>query len=214
MKLGLGASIYMGGSQNAYIGDKYFVYSDIKSYDNGAKGYQVDSTSRARKSDRNFNGIDFQFSYDAPWGIVDLRGEYIFGSQQGVSNSSSTFTSKPTTVTYVRNFQGYYIYFIQSIYNTKHKIVFKYDVYDPNVDVKNDEIGYRGETNKIASSLATNSTDIKYSTIAIAWLYQYNSNVRIMANYSIVKNETSKYLAGFNNDLKDNVFTLRVQYKF
>ena len=63
--------------------------------------------------------------------------------------------------------------------------------------------------------------DIKFTTIGLGWNYRFNSQVKFMAYYEIVKNENSALSTvgtnGTNNsikDLKDNVFTLRVQYKF
>jgi hypothetical protein len=44
--------------------------------------------------------------------------------------------------------------------------------------------------------------------------YRWDANVKITAYYDMVKNEKSKSLSGFTNDVKDNVFTLRVQVKF
>jgi phosphate-selective porin len=41
-----------------------------------------------------------------------------------------------------------------------------------------------------------------------------NTNVKFMAYYDIVTNETSQNLSAFAKDLKDNVLTLRLQYKF
>lgn len=61
---------------------------------------------------------------------------------------------------------------------------------------------------------ATTAGDLKYTTLGIGWIYAYDSTLKLMAYYDMVKNETSKSLAGYSKDLKDNVFTLRLQYKF
>lgn len=35
-----------------------------------------------------------------------------------------------------------------------------------------------------------------------------------MINYNIVKNETTSTISGFDQDLKDNVLTVRMQFRF
>ena len=94
----------------------------------------------------------------------------------------------------------------QNIKQSKHQLVVKYDWYDPNTEVSKDDIGKSG------SKLT--GTDIMYSTIGIGWNYRMNTNVKFMAYYDIVTNETSQNLSAFAKDLKDNVLTLRLQYKF
>ena len=63
--------------------------------------------------------------------------------------------------------------------------------------------------------------DIKFMTIGLGWNYRFNTQVKLTAYYEIVKNETTALSTASTNgttnttkDLKDNVFTLRVQYKF
>ena len=85
-------------------------------------------------------------------------------------------------------------------------MLLKYDWYDPNTDVSSDEIG--------KSKTKLNKTDLKYTTIGLGWVYRWDTNIKITAYYDMVTNETSKNLSGFTKDLKDNVFTLRMQYKF
>jgi phosphate-selective porin len=41
-----------------------------------------------------------------------------------------------------------------------------------------------------------------------------NSALRLTAMYDINKNETTKQIAKYSQDIKDNIFTLRLQYKF
>jgi hypothetical protein len=45
-------------------------------------------------------------------------------------------------------------------------------------------------------------------------LYHFDSNVKVVGYYDMVTNETSNNLSGFTKDIKDNVFTLRVQREF
>ncbi|MFA4852263.1 MAG: hypothetical protein WC868_01720 [Bacteroidales bacterium] len=119
-------------------------------------------------------------------------------------------TTAPNADTYIRKFNGAYFYFCQNIGNTKHQLVLKYDWYDPNTEVKGSEIDVTGVT---SANGKLSSTDIKYTTIGIGWIYHWDENVKIMAYYDIVKNEKTK-ISKYTNDLLDNVFTLRIQYKF
>ena len=90
--------------------------------------------------------------------------------------------------------------------NLSAQVVVKYDWYDPNTEVAGDEI--KGGATKL------NSTDIKYNTMGVGYIFHWDHNIKMMAYYAMVKNETSANLTGFTKDLKDNVFTLRMQYKF
>jgi hypothetical protein len=138
----------------------------------------------------------------------------VTGTQSGYSSTSASpfflpipsATSPNTADVYVRSFNGMYAYFIQRIAKTKHEISVKYEWYDPNTKVKGNDIA--GST-----SNALSSADIKYTQLGFTYLYYFDANVKFMANYNIITNESTK-LAGYTKDLKDNVLTLRVQYRF
>ena len=195
------------------------------------------------KLKREYYGIEAQASLNSVIGITTLRGEYLWGTQPGTEATSGSptgvWSKSPVTVytttydtlthvaktlaktttpnydAYIRNFSGGYVYFVQSIGHTKHEVVVKYDWYDPNTKIKGNEIG-------VANS-KTGAPDIKYNTLGLGWIYHWNSNVKITAYYELVTNETSNATSlaakndgtkTFAKNQKDNVFTLRVQYKF
>lgn len=81
----------------------------------------------------------------------------------------------------------------------------KYDWYDPNIKVKNDEIGKNG-TN-------LTSADVKFSTLGLDYVYYMNSQTKITLYYDFVKNEATQ-IVGYTTDLKDNVLTFRLQFRF
>ena len=81
----------------------------------------------------------------------------------------------------------------------------KYDWYDPNTTVSKNEIGKAG-TN-------LNAADIKYSTLGFGYNYYMNANVKLLLWYDIVQNEKT-LLTGYTSDLKDNIFTCRLQFRF
>jgi hypothetical protein len=110
----------------------------------------------------------------------------------------------------MRNFNGWYINYVQNI-GLKNQFVAKYDVYNSNSDVNASDIGVTG------SNLT--AADIKYSTLGLGWVYHWDANVKFILYYDWVWNEkvnslATGTLAPFKNDLKDNVLTLRIQYKF
>ncbi|WP_224013742.1 hypothetical protein [Ferruginibacter albus] len=136
-----------------------------------------------------------------------MRGEIIIGKQTATAATSETPAAllTGTDAYYVRNFNGAYFYFLQNICNWHHQLGVKYDWYDPNTDVKGNDIGKAG-TN-------TNATDIKYSTLGFGYIYYINENVKLVVWYDRVMNETTQ-VTGYATDVKDDVFTCRLQFRF
>ncbi len=216
-KYGGGISYYNG---NVFQGTKY-VYTPGEVIDVTQPGL-VDSTASNKNgfAKRQYLGFDAQFSIVSQIGITSIRAEYITGQQPGAKNVNASIStgSLINYDTYKRNVSGGYIYLIQGIGQTKNQLVLKYDWLDPNTKVSGTDI--------VAKSSAGYNTglglaDIKYTTVGIGWNYRFNSQVKLTAYYEFVKNEkTGLSPVGLNrtldtsNDLKDNVFTLRVQYKF
>ena len=89
----------------------------------------------------------------------------------------------------------------------KNQFVVKYDSYDPNTDVNGDQIGQVA-----AAKLGTG--DLKYTTIGLGLVHYWDDNVKFTFYYDSVSNETTRNIAAFTEDLRDNVFTFRMQYKF
>jgi hypothetical protein len=227
-KWGVGASFYKGG----------FAYQNTNLYTmkkNGAqKGFVLETVKKGDQSLRQYLGLDAQLSYDWALGITQFRGEYLMGTQPGTSSSSSSLTAANssavstaslitgivTTSTvgkdvYSRPFAGYYAYLIQNILETPLQAVVKYDVYDPNTMVAGNEIA-----SAVSTGVKTGVADVKYSTLGLGLNYRWSSNVKFMAYYDIVRNETTSNIVkastldDLSHDRNDNVFTFRVQYKF
>ncbi len=195
----------------------------VYSIDKTSKTFMTDSTitDTLGKFDRTYVGMDMQIYYDIPveWlGGFSLRGEYITGDQPGTASSGSFYNNaRGGTVTplYKRKFQGWYVTYIQN-FGLKNQFVLKYDVLDPNTDVKGKDIG--ATTTNISGRKLT-ATDVAFSTLGIGWIYHWDSNVKFVAYYDIVANEkvnksSTGSLNRYTKDLKDNVFTFRIQYKF
>jgi hypothetical protein len=206
-------NLAVDGGISAYIGKVQSNTKYIYKYD-GASKMAVDSTSTNLGTDykRNYVGADLQIYYDLPViGGFSLRGEYIAGTQPGLSGSNTFYNSTDSKAAlYSRKFNGYYVNYIQNI-GEKNQFVLKYDVLDPNSEVSGDQIGVKG------ANLSTG--DVKYSTLGIGWIYHWDGNVKLVLYYDMVKNEkvnaaATGSLAPFKEDLKDNVLTFRIQYKF
>jgi hypothetical protein len=152
---------------------------------------------------RIYYGGEGLLSYKSGLGTTTIRGEYITGKQSGTAASSSSPLFPPTSQdTYVRNFNGFYGYFIHRI--GKSEVALKYEWYDPNTDVTGSDI-------KQGSTFT--SADIKYEQYGFTYTHYTFENVKFMFHYTIQRNEATG-LTGFTNDLKDNIFTLRMQYRF
>jgi len=201
MKYGVGVSMYSGSVLQTNV--------NVYTMSNGAFVLNNTASNLNSYASRSYFGIDAQFSVASDLGLSSIRGEYISGKQPGTSGSSASLNNAdPTTIaagdTYIRPFSGGYINFVQDIADTKHSIVVKYDWYDPNTSVSGDKVGSAAKTGK---------ADMAYSTLGLGYMYRMNNNVRVMAYYDIVSNESTK-VKGYFSNVKDNLVTVRLQYKF
>jgi hypothetical protein len=208
---GLGVSYYNGGNRQG----RKNVYTNAAD-SSGLMAFVLnnDTTNYGKIAKRTYIGGDFQLNIELPIGMTTIRAEYIQGEQPGTSSTTATPTAQPTTDNYIRNFNGAYFYFLQNIWTTKFQFVAKYDWYDPNTEVAGDVIGQTVKSSADIKVTKTGKNDLKYTTFGLGIAYRWDNNIKITAYYDMVKNETSKNVTGYAKDLKDNVFTLRVQYKF
>lgn len=203
---GIGSDIKYGLGVSYYNGSVYQGTENV--YTMSGNGFKLnsDANNKGRFAKREYVGLDGQFIVASVLGLTQLRGEYLFGTQPGSkSNSKSPNASTlPSTDTYIRKFRGGYVMLVQDFGQSPFSAVVKYDWYDPNTKVSGNEIGLN-ETDK---------GDIAVNTIGFGILWRINDNIRLQAYYEINKNEKTENLAAFKNDISDNVFTLRLQYKF
>lgn len=179
----------------------------MQSDPNGDKNFILDSSSTniGKKNPRRYYGADAQIKIKNRWGFTELRGEYIFGQQTSTFGSSETPSALLQEPAFIRRFNGAYFYFIQNIINPRHQLCLKYDWYDPNTDLTGRQIGMTGSH--------TGAADIKYSTLGFGYNFYCNENLKLVLWCDIVKNE-STMLPEYADDLKDNVFTVRLQFRF
>jgi hypothetical protein len=209
-------NLAIDGGFSGYVGKVTSLNDTIAEYDADAKKFVKETGYKNKNLDRKYLGGDLQLYYDLPViGGICLRGEFIKAlAQPGVSDNngspkSNIANSKPT---YMRVCNGFYGMVVQNINPINSQLVFKYDVFDPNIDVEEDEIN-------LASGLK--AADVKFSTLGFGVVYHWDENVKFIAYYDRVMNElvnedfihdaTMKY---YTEDLQDDVFTFRIQYKF
>ncbi|SEA13070.1 porin family protein [Pedobacter hartonius] len=204
LQIGFGASFYKGSVRN-----------DTESYYSGnAAGFTKNTSPDYQGANfkRNYFGGNLQLQYNNPFGATTLKAEYVAGTQPGVAASdnitgpvaSQSFTVQPATDLYLRDFSGYYIWFSQQIAETRFNLLAAYDVYDPNTKVTEEQIG-----------LAANTTagDIKFRTLGYGLTYRVNPRVKLTAYNERVINSSTQ-LQNYMDDIRDDVFTLRLQYRW
>jgi hypothetical protein len=214
--IGAGLSCYSGGFRI----DSVNVYS-IGLSETGVNGFILDTKAVENGvvaindrgfTERTYMGADLRLTVKWKAGSTTLRGEYISGQQPGLSTSSRSPNDK-TPISkdiYNREFSGGYFYLVHALPKLPLEFVAKYDIYDPNTAVSGNEVGEVPGT----SSKSTNETDLKYTTLGLGLNWYYDQNIRLMAYYDMVTNETSSELSGWTADKQDNIFTLRMQVKF
>ena len=170
-----------------------------------AKEFRIDSNmaNTGSKAPRKYHGADLQLIFNHSWGKTEARAEYWNGKQPGTASTTSNPGTLPNGPTYIRKFDGAFIYFLQNIINENWEFVGKYDWYDPNREVEGKDIGLTNLT----------AADIKYATLGLGLTRYFTSNLKVLAYFALVKNEKTS-LAGYTEDLPDNVFTLRMQLRF
>jgi phosphate-selective porin len=187
---GAGVGIDFGG--NTYYGGNLAKTNQYVKNSNGT----LDSLNNVwRYLDKHWTGGEIRIYADVLGGM-SVKAEYVSGINSVASTVASTATmaQKKASPNLYNNFTGYYIYFVKNI-GAKNQFVARYDYYDPNTKLSGDAAG----------------SSLYYKTWTLAWQYYLNDNIRITLNYLMPKNETN---ATTPNDIKDNVFTVRVQAKF
>jgi phosphate-selective porin len=178
-----GAGIGIDFGAHVYYGGLMAKNQYILNYEN-----VLDSTSSNTGSymDKKWGGAEMQVYFDVLGGL-SLKGEYLAGKNAYAGDSKSNPNK-------TKDVSGYYVYLIKNI-GKKNQLAGRYDYFDPNTRLSGDAAG----------------KDIYYKTLAVAWQYYLNDNIRLSAQYTLPKNETN---AANPKDIADNVFTLRLQAKF
>jgi len=200
--------VSFGGGVSYYNGGVYQGTANVYKMNGSTFTLNDNVTNTGKFAKREYIGFDLEFSVKSPLGKTQLHGEYLFGQQPGTDKStkSPNASTLPSGDTYIRDFSGGYVMLVQGLGRSPVAIVAKYDWYDPNTKVSKNDIGL--------SDSNTGKTDISRNTLGIGALWNINSDIRLTAYYEFNGNEKSNNIAGFGKNIKDDVFTLRLQYKF
>ncbi|MDH6356758.1 hypothetical protein [Parabacteroides sp. PF5-9] len=202
----IGDYFSLGGGISYYYGGVFQGTEHI--YTIHGKSFIVDNNLEhiGKFAKREYFGVDLQASLTTVLGTSQLRAEYLFGQQPGneFSHKSPNQSSLFATDTYIRNFCGGYVLFVQDLGKLPLSALFKYDWFDPNTQVSRDEIGLN----------RTTAVDLSKNTFGFGLLWKATDYLRLQAYYEINNNEKTIHLTDYTENRKDNVFTLRLQYKF
>ncbi len=196
----------VSGGISYYSGSVFQGSSNVYKMSNDFFSLNHDTLNIGKYTKRKYFGTDAQFLVNSILGVSQLYGEYIIGVQPGTKENSLSpnYNTKPNYDTYIRNFRGAYITFVQDLKKNPFSIIIKYDFYDPNINISKNEIGTNGSS----------KGDIAFYSIGSGILWKINNNFRMTGYYDWIRNETSINLKGFEKDIHDNIFTFRIQYKF
>lgn len=153
---------------------------------------------------RKYYGADFQLKHTTKAGYTEFRAEYWKGTQSAGLDFSETPAILLTEPVYERKFAGGFLYFLTNIGNKQNQVGIKYDWYDPNTSIKGTEIG---DGNTVSAA------NIAYTTLGFGYIHHFTENLKSVVWYENVKNEKTN-LAGYQNDIADNMLTIRLQYRF
>ncbi len=174
----------------------------------GADGFTANSdpANEGRFAKREYVGFDARVSFRSLLGSTRITAEYIFGRQPGTANGSKSPNSATLIHedTYLRDFGGGYVMLVHEIARTPVGIVAKYDRYDPNTKISGNDVGRGGKS----------AADLWQSTLGVGALWNVNPDIRLTAYYEFNTNEKAPHLPNFSEDINNDVFTLRLQYKF
>ena len=204
IQLSAGASVLAGGLQN----NTKYIFTTASA--GGIKKVFTDSASSniGTNSPRRYYGADLQLKFNNGKNrFTEIRAEFTAGKQTGTANNAETPIAllSGTEGFHHRNFNGAYFYFLQHLFSPAHQLIIKYDWYDPNTKVKGTEIGATGSNFTAAN--------IKYATLGFGYINYFSENIKLVLYYARVWNEKTQ-LAGYTGDVKDDVFTCRLQFRF
>ncbi|HUR11592.1 MAG TPA: hypothetical protein VM012_09505, partial [Flavitalea sp.] len=205
----LSRSFQISGGISYLNGGFYQNTKYVNKMGNGGDKFRFTTDSSASnigmKAPRIYHGIDVQLKLKTGWGNSEIRGEYWRGTQTSIAELTETPPALLSEASYIRSFDGAFFYFLQSVGNPHHQLGIKYDWYDPNIKLKSDMIGMAGSN--------THGGDVKFATLSFGYNHYFHENLKLLLWYEIVRNEKTQ-LVGMTEDLKDNVLTCRLQFRF
>lgn len=201
-----GGNLQLAGGVSYYNGGVYQGTENVYKMDGNSFVLNTQAGNIGKFARREYVGFDAQFGAKSKFGSTQLRAEYLWGTQPGKDSGSKSPNASSLAVndTYIRHFAGGYAIFVQDLGKLPLAAVLKYDWYDPNTKISGNNIGQNN----------TGKGDISQTTFGFGMLWNINSSLRLQAYHEINKNETSRNVSAYEKERKDDVFTLRLQYKF
>lgn len=208
IKISGGASLLAGG-----IRQWTAAVARMGSAANGVPSFIVDSmvTKTGDRLPRLYRGVHAQLQWKHRLGLTEFRAEHWSGTQTATRTTSETPAGPVAGSTglllspHVRDFSGMFLLILHRIGESRTQLGVKYDSYDPNVKVSASAWGPSGS--------GLSGADVRYATLGAGFIRQVTDNMKVVGWYEWVRNEKTS-MTGFTEDLKDNVLTLRVQYRF
>lgn len=199
-------NVQLGAGMSYYNGSVYQGTENV--YKMTGKSFVPDSnpTNKGKFAKREYTGFDMQVETKSMLGATRLRGEYLYGTQPGkdTSSKSPNSSSLPDDDTYIRKFRGGYVLLAQGLGQLPLTAVLRYDRYDPNTKVSGNDIGLNN----------TSEGDIARNTFGFGMLWDIIPNLRLQTYYEVNKSEKTENLLARAGGRKEDVFTMRIQYRF
>jgi hypothetical protein len=174
-------------------------------------------------------GNPYVFTSVSPVGPINSVTWPKFDSPQPYNPATVGLQLKPSH-TFVRSFRAFFVYFDQQIGKTGHHIGYRIDYYDPNIDIKGNQIDVvlRDDAGNILGSSGLSVADVAFTTHLFAYRYVFNQHLSVMLTYEMPINEKTKIdpldsiqiglgkypHSGFLTNIKDDVMMIRMQYRF
>jgi len=212
----IGTNTTVSGGISTFLGGMVQRDSSVYTVNDHAFALESKSASNIGKyAKRQYIGLDGQLCMNTAAGITRVRAEYISGKHPG--NASCAYGFKYNAMeskepVYMRKISGGYVMLAQALGRSPFMAVAKYDWYNPNTEIKGNHIDSKGE--------------IAMRNYGFGFVWSVYQGLKMTAYYNIIRNETTDKLQhttdtsgkitayGYESDRKDNVFTLRLQYKF
>ncbi len=174
-------------------------------------------------------GNPYVFSSATPTGPFTGVTWPKYDSPQPYNPATVSSQLKPSH-TFVRAFRGANFYFDQQIGNSKHHILYKFDYYDPNTKVSGDDIRFNivDSVGNIIQATGLSVADVAFTTHGWGYRYVASDHLSFMFYYENPRNEKTQLEplgstqinngryphSGFLDEIKDDVYTIRIQYLF
>lgn len=227
------------GTYDTYVDRRYFSVHGTVSLNLKVKGKPVGKTTIRGEyiwgtqpslvGTVNPTSNPYAFNTYSPTGPITGTTWPKFDSPQPYNPAYVGQVMKPSH-TFIRSFRGFYAMIGQHIGNTGVQLLYRLDYYDPNTKVRGFDINsneYSANATVLGPSLMS-VADVAFTTHGFGLKYHFNERLSMTAWYDRVINEITNVEplsgafinlgkwphTGYMEEIKDDVFTLRLQYLF